>query len=143
MINDITPAGFIERFAMCGKNITGLVDIGMHQGRVTALRLSRLGAELLEAEPAGKVVPVDGMATRVAMECLAGLSSCLAHLPHGAAARLPAATRAKLVGEMRAFVASRLATKAAVLASSDASASGSTPRAGAGARRRRQQLHPA
>jgi hypothetical protein len=33
----------------------GLVDIGMHQGRVTALRLSRLGAELLEAEPAGKV----------------------------------------------------------------------------------------
>ncbi len=33
----------------------GLVDIGTHQGRVTALRLSRLGAELLEAEPAGKV----------------------------------------------------------------------------------------
>jgi hypothetical protein len=33
----------------------GLVDIGMHQGRVTALRLSRLGAELLDAEPAGKV----------------------------------------------------------------------------------------
>jgi hypothetical protein len=33
----------------------GLVDIGMHGGRVTALRLSRLGAELLEAEPASKV----------------------------------------------------------------------------------------
>jgi hypothetical protein len=33
----------------------GLVDVGMHQGRVTALRLSRLGAELLDAEPAGKV----------------------------------------------------------------------------------------
>jgi hypothetical protein len=33
----------------------GLVDIGMHQGRVTALRLSRLGAELLDAEPASKV----------------------------------------------------------------------------------------
>ncbi|MBL8755639.1 MAG: helicase-associated domain-containing protein [Planctomycetes bacterium] len=33
----------------------GLVDIGQHQGRVVALRLSRLGAELLEAEPAGKV----------------------------------------------------------------------------------------
>jgi hypothetical protein len=33
----------------------GLVDIGMHQGRVSALRLSRLGAELLDAEPAGKV----------------------------------------------------------------------------------------
>lgn len=33
----------------------GLVDIGMHQGRVTALRLSRLGAELLDTEPAGKV----------------------------------------------------------------------------------------
>lgn len=33
----------------------GLVDVGMHQGRVTALRLSRLGAELLEAEPAGRV----------------------------------------------------------------------------------------
>ncbi|MCU0864686.1 MAG: helicase-associated domain-containing protein [Planctomycetes bacterium] len=33
----------------------GLIDIGMHQGRVTALRLSRLGAELLEAEPAAKV----------------------------------------------------------------------------------------
>jgi hypothetical protein len=27
----------------------------MHQGRVTALRLSRLGAELLDAEPAAKV----------------------------------------------------------------------------------------
>lgn len=33
----------------------GLVDIGMKDGRVVALRLSRLGAELLEAEPAGKV----------------------------------------------------------------------------------------
>jgi hypothetical protein len=33
----------------------GIVDVGMHQGRVTALRLSRLGADLLEAEPAGKV----------------------------------------------------------------------------------------
>ena len=33
----------------------GLVDVGMHQGRVTALRLSRLGAELLDAEPPGKV----------------------------------------------------------------------------------------
>ncbi len=33
----------------------GLVDVGMHGGRVTALRFSRLGAELLEAEPAGKV----------------------------------------------------------------------------------------
>ncbi len=33
----------------------GLVDIGLHQGRVTALRLSRLGAELLDAEPASKV----------------------------------------------------------------------------------------
>jgi hypothetical protein len=33
----------------------GLVDIGLHQGRVSALRLSRLGAELLDAEPAGKV----------------------------------------------------------------------------------------
>ncbi len=33
----------------------GLVDVGTHQGRVTALRLSRLGAELLDAEPAGKV----------------------------------------------------------------------------------------
>lgn len=33
----------------------GLVDVGMHQGRVTALRLSRLGAELLEAEPAARV----------------------------------------------------------------------------------------
>jgi hypothetical protein len=33
----------------------GLVDVGMHHGRVTALRLSKLGAELLDAEPAGKV----------------------------------------------------------------------------------------
>jgi hypothetical protein len=33
----------------------GLVDVGMHQGRVTALRLSRLGAELLETEPAARV----------------------------------------------------------------------------------------
>jgi hypothetical protein len=33
----------------------GIVDVGMHQGRATALRLSRLGAELLDAEPAGKV----------------------------------------------------------------------------------------
>ncbi|MCB9887230.1 MAG: helicase-associated domain-containing protein [Planctomycetes bacterium] len=33
----------------------GLVDIGLHGGRVTALRLSRLGAELLDADPAGKV----------------------------------------------------------------------------------------
>ena len=33
----------------------GLVDIGMHGGRVTALRLSKLGAELLDAEPAGRV----------------------------------------------------------------------------------------
>lgn len=33
----------------------GLVDVGMHGGRVTALRLSRLGAELLDAETAGKV----------------------------------------------------------------------------------------
>ena len=33
----------------------GLVDVGMQDGRVTALRLSRLGAELLDAEPAGKV----------------------------------------------------------------------------------------
>lgn len=33
----------------------GVVDIGMHQGRVTALRLSRLGAELLDAEPAARV----------------------------------------------------------------------------------------
>ncbi len=33
----------------------GLVDVGMHGGRVTALRLSRLGAELLDTEPAGKV----------------------------------------------------------------------------------------
>ncbi len=33
----------------------GLVEIGLHGGRVSALRLSRLGAELLDAEPAGKV----------------------------------------------------------------------------------------
>jgi len=33
----------------------GLVDVGMHGGRVTALRLSKLGAELLDAEPAAKV----------------------------------------------------------------------------------------
>ena len=33
----------------------GLVDIGMHGGRVVALRLSRLGADLLDAEPATKV----------------------------------------------------------------------------------------
>ena len=33
----------------------GLIDVGTAGGRVTALRLSRLGAELLEAEPAGKV----------------------------------------------------------------------------------------
>jgi len=33
----------------------GLVDIGMHGGRVTALRLSKMGAELLDAEPAGRV----------------------------------------------------------------------------------------
>jgi hypothetical protein len=33
----------------------GLVDVGSHQGRVTALRLSRLGAELLDAEPAARV----------------------------------------------------------------------------------------
>ena len=33
----------------------GLVDVGMNGGRVVALRLSRLGAELLDAEPAGKV----------------------------------------------------------------------------------------
>jgi hypothetical protein len=33
----------------------GLVDVGMHEGRVTALRLSQLGAELLDAEPADKV----------------------------------------------------------------------------------------
>ncbi|MFM1873319.1 MAG: hypothetical protein RL398_2741 [Planctomycetota bacterium] len=32
----------------------GLVDLGMHGGRVTAMRLSRLGAELLDAEPAAK-----------------------------------------------------------------------------------------
>mgnify|MGYP002623869643 CR=1 FL=1 len=33
----------------------GIVDVGTQGGRVTALRLSRLGAELLDAEPAGKV----------------------------------------------------------------------------------------
>ncbi|MGK0201956.1 MAG: hypothetical protein ACI9S9_001020 [Planctomycetota bacterium] len=33
----------------------GLVDVGIQGGRVTALRLSRLGAELLDAETAGKV----------------------------------------------------------------------------------------
>lgn len=33
----------------------GIVDVGMHQGRAQALRLSRLGAELLDAEPASKV----------------------------------------------------------------------------------------
>ena len=33
----------------------GLVDLGMHGGRVSALRLSRLGADLLDAEPATKV----------------------------------------------------------------------------------------
>ncbi|MEC8651933.1 MAG: helicase-associated domain-containing protein [Planctomycetota bacterium] len=33
----------------------GIVDLGMHGGRVSALRLSRLGADLLEAEPATKV----------------------------------------------------------------------------------------
>ena len=33
----------------------GLVDVGMASGRVTALRLSQLGAELLDAEPATKV----------------------------------------------------------------------------------------
>ena len=33
----------------------GIVDVGMQDGRVTALRLSRLGAELLDAEPADKV----------------------------------------------------------------------------------------
>jgi hypothetical protein len=32
----------------------GVVDLGLHQGRVTAMRLSRLGAELLDAEPAAK-----------------------------------------------------------------------------------------
>ncbi|MBM3972720.1 MAG: hypothetical protein FJ301_01290 [Planctomycetes bacterium] len=32
----------------------GVVDLGMHQGRVTAVRLSRLGAELLDADPAAK-----------------------------------------------------------------------------------------
>lgn len=36
----------------------GLVDIGRHGGRPVALRLSKLGAELLEAETAAKVVPV-------------------------------------------------------------------------------------
>jgi len=33
----------------------GLVDVGLHGGRVAALRLSRLGAELLDAELATKV----------------------------------------------------------------------------------------
>ncbi|MBL8723523.1 MAG: helicase-associated domain-containing protein [Planctomycetes bacterium] len=33
----------------------GVVDAGMRDGRVVALRLSRLGAELLDADPAGKV----------------------------------------------------------------------------------------
>lgn len=33
----------------------GIVDVGMHGGRITALRLSQVGAELLEADPAGKV----------------------------------------------------------------------------------------
>tara|TARA_R110002072_G_scaffold100429_3_gene221147 strand:+ start:39799 stop:41658 length:1860 start_codon:yes stop_codon:yes gene_type:complete len=33
----------------------GLVDVGMQAGRVTALRLSRLGADLLDAEQADKV----------------------------------------------------------------------------------------
>ena len=33
----------------------GLVDVAQHGGRVVALRLSRLGAELLDAEPATKV----------------------------------------------------------------------------------------
>jgi hypothetical protein len=32
----------------------GIVDLGLSSGRPTALRLSRLGAELLEAEPAGR-----------------------------------------------------------------------------------------
>ena len=33
----------------------GMVDLGLHGGRVISLRLSRLGAELLDAEPAAKV----------------------------------------------------------------------------------------
>jgi len=33
----------------------GVVDIGMRDGRPVAMRLTRLGAELLEAEPAAKV----------------------------------------------------------------------------------------
>jgi hypothetical protein len=33
----------------------GIVDVGMHGGRVTALRLSKVGVDLLEADPAGKV----------------------------------------------------------------------------------------
>lgn len=33
----------------------GIVDVGMHGGRITALRLSKVGAELLDADPAGKV----------------------------------------------------------------------------------------
>ena len=32
-----------------------MVDLGMHGGRVSAVRLSQLGAELLDAEPATKV----------------------------------------------------------------------------------------
>ncbi|MCR9247024.1 MAG: helicase-associated domain-containing protein [bacterium] len=33
----------------------GIVDLGLHQGRLVAMRLSQLGAELLDAEPAAKV----------------------------------------------------------------------------------------
>jgi hypothetical protein len=33
----------------------GIVDLGSHGGRLTALRLSALGAELLDADPAGKL----------------------------------------------------------------------------------------
>ncbi len=33
----------------------GIVDLGLHSGRLVAMRLSQLGAELLDAEPAGKV----------------------------------------------------------------------------------------
>ena len=33
----------------------GLVDVGLHGGRIAALRLSQVGADLLDAEPAGKV----------------------------------------------------------------------------------------
>ena len=36
----------------------GLVDLGVTDGRVTAMRLSQLGAELLDAEPADKVAGV-------------------------------------------------------------------------------------